>query len=833
MAKIGKKEQKALNERLAEVLSSPEASSEEILELLKKGADPTATVETSEDGPIICKAAKDQPAEIVKLLLDNCDFDVNTRSDDESGPAPLANWAAQNKDTRVLSMLINDYKAECPLDGDENPLSILFFSYYKGSKYEEFDKPFKTTEDFYRYLSEDCHIDDQNIFWQAVLNNCLDFCKFMRKEKDVSLEKENNEGLSAIHLAAKFTLLDADALKWLVEEEGVSPETESSSGMRPIHIAASSGGIEALNYLVNECKVDTSVQSGEGLCPIHYICINYIFLEDAEWFIKACIDKLHFDYTLESEIGWIPLDYAIFFKNTTITRFLVKKYGKDGIRLAYGHAIALEKLEYVEFLSEDCGFDLKKEKWVEKYDYYEYSEQEKSPQEDPLGMILCSDNAAMFKFFFERHFGEKLPAIERIPIATIYCLSHAYSIIDYLVSRYNPKSYLDRLLEDNYMGTWDAFCEAARLNDINLLKYLVREKNVSLENCLHEEIEMDDEPLFPIHAAIKNGNLEMVKYLVEECDADPFEPSKNHGFTIVFAVKENQTAIIDYFVENDIFSCVDAVIAYAIEDRYKEAFKSIKRYCLKEKDIADLFCSLCARKNRGMLGFLKKIYAKYSIDLTHKDESGDTALVKSIRKGNSIIFKWLVETGADIYCHNDRGKTPLHIAALYGKLDIVKYCVEECHMDPNCMDEHGDAVIHSATFAESPEIVDWLVNKAGVDINAKNGNGQTPLGRAVEVFCESYDEDDYDAELKWNNSPAKWLVDHGADIHCIDDNGDSVLHYAAQSWSMTVAKYFIEECHMNPGIKNPKTGKTPADYAKGNGALVRYLHKKEKEYNGN
>lgn len=51
MAKIGKKEQKALNEKLFEVLSFPEASSEEVLELLNKGADPTSTVEAFEDGP--------------------------------------------------------------------------------------------------------------------------------------------------------------------------------------------------------------------------------------------------------------------------------------------------------------------------------------------------------------------------------------------------------------------------------------------------------------------------------------------------------------------------------------------------------------------------------------------------------------------------------------------------------------------------------------------------------------------------------------------------------------------------------------------------------------
>ena len=43
----------------------------------------------------------------------------------------------------------------------------------------------------------------------------------------------------------------------------------------------------------------------------------------------------------------------------------------------------------------------------------------------------------------------------------------------------------------------------------------------------------------------------------------------------------------------------------------------------------------------------------------------------------------------------------------------------------------------------------------------------------------------------------------------------------------------FEECNMDPSISKDEPCGTPAEYAKGNSALVRYLHKKEKEYNGN
>ena len=273
MAKIGKKEQKALNEKLFEVLSFPEASSEEVLELLNKGADPTSTVEAFEDESAICLATEIQPAEIVKLLLDNCNYDVNQGVDDESGPDAPIYCAAENPDIRVFSMLINEYNADCPLYGDFNPITKICFKYWERLESGDSNNPFESTEDLYCYLSEACHIDDQNIFWNAVLGNCLDLCKYMKQEKEISLDMERDDGESAIHLASKCSI-DAEVLKWLVEDESISPETDSSTGMRPIHFASQGmfPAVEAIDYLVKCCKVDTNVQSGEGLYPIHYIC---------------------------------------------------------------------------------------------------------------------------------------------------------------------------------------------------------------------------------------------------------------------------------------------------------------------------------------------------------------------------------------------------------------------------------------------------------------------------------------------------------------------------------------------------------------------------------
>ena len=397
----------SINEELLRALEEVPASVEEVSALLKKGADPVSAVRGGRS--VLYWAAEDQPCEILKLLLDRSDFDVNYKSDEEYAPEPLIYRAARNIDFRVLPLLINEYGVECPIGGNYNPIHWVCVNYAARLRNRNKKKynPFKATEDFYLYLRDECHIDDQNIFWNAVRGECLDLCKYMTTEKEIDLELENDEGKAAIHLAAE-TNGYTDILKWLVFEEHISPETESSFGMRPIHFASMGLPHESvLSFLVNDCKVDTTAQSDEGFCPIHYAC-NYGW----EWVLEMFIEKLHFDYTLEDSDGWIPLDYTIYNKNVDSTKYLVKKYGKEGIRIAYERALSFNDLGYVQFLSEDCGFDLKKEKWVE---LYQYEDEEREWEDTPMMRVLRNDNLDIFRYCFEKHYGSKLPLLSKVP----------------------------------------------------------------------------------------------------------------------------------------------------------------------------------------------------------------------------------------------------------------------------------------------------------------------------------------------------------------------------------------------------------------------------------
>ena len=61
---------------------------------------------------------------------------------------------------------------------------------------------------------------------------------------------------------------------------------------------------------------------------------------------------------------------------------------------------------------------------------------------------------------------------------------------------------------------------------------------------------------------------------------------------------------------------------------------------------------------------------KHNFDVHLFDKLGFTTLHFSVRYGSYELFRYFTEMGADIYLKIHRGCNCLHIAALYGHLDL-------------------------------------------------------------------------------------------------------------------------------------------------------------------
>lgn len=77
---------------------------------------------------------------------------------------------------------------------------------------------------------------------------------------------------------------------------------------------------------------------------------------------------------------------------------------------------------------------------------------------------------------------------------------------------------------------------------------------------------------------------------------------------------------------------------------------------------------------------------------------------------------------------DDNGYTPVHAAASYGHMDLLKYLIDQGG-DINITDEDGDTALHTV---EELDVAKSLVEDFKADYKIKNSEGQTPFEKIQE-----------------------------------------------------------------------------------------------------
>ncbi|CAB3225426.1 unnamed protein product [Arctia plantaginis] len=111
---------------------------------------------------------------------------------------------------------------------------------------------------------------------------------------------------------------------------------------------------------------------------------------------------------------------------------------------------------------------------------------------------------------------------------------------------------------------------------------------------------------------------------------------------------------------------------------------------------------------------------------------------------------------------NERGETPLHVAAIRGDHDQVKKLLDQ-GQDPDVPDFAGWTPLHEACSYGWYQVVVVLVN-GGANVNVKGLDDDTPL---------------HDATTSGNLKMVKFLVEHGADPFVKNTKGKMPSDYAA------------------------------------------------------
>ncbi|XP_048246378.1 serine/threonine-protein phosphatase 6 regulatory ankyrin repeat subunit A-like [Haliotis rufescens] len=155
------------------------------------------------------------------------------------------------------------------------------------------------------------------------------------------------------------------------------------------------------------------------------------------------------------------------------------------------------------------------------------------------------------------------------------------------------------------------------------------------------------------------------------------------------------------------------------------------------------------------------------------------------------------------------GRTGLMMAAYQGHRDVVEYLVSK-GADLTLVEKGGDTILHAACRGGDINIVKCVLSKDDVDVNCTDKSGMTPSMSAA----------------RWGYTEVvKLLFRRGSNLQMVDDEGDTVLHYACRGGHDDIAEYVL---HCNTALINVKnrSGKTAARVAKDEEHYLVYEHLK-------
>ncbi|WP_341818966.1 ankyrin repeat domain-containing protein [Wolbachia endosymbiont (group B) of Phasia obesa] len=211
----------------------------------------------------------------------------------------------------------------------------------------------------------------------------------------------------------------------------------------------------------------------------------------------------------------------------------------------------------------------------------------------------------------------------------------------------------------------------------NLLAYIKRKHQNKLSGIVNAKNGCD---IAPLHLAAGNGELDIAKHLINE-GANIDARDCFYQTPLYWAAKSGELDMVKYLVNKGASVGIKdnygwTVLYWAVES---ESF-DIAEYLIKEK---------------GM-----------GIDVSAKYSNGKTMLHEAIRFAKLDAIKYLIDKGIDINIKNGYGDTPLHWAAIREKVDVVRYFVEQ-GADVNAKNNEGKTALDYVT--DNQELVELLL----------------------------------------------------------------------------------------------------------------------------
>jgi len=206
--------------------------------------------------------------------------------------------------------------------------------------------------------------------------------------------------------------------------------------------------------------------------------------------------------------------------------------------------------------------------------------------------------------------------------------------------------------------------------------------------------------------------------------------------------------------------------------------------------------------NCGRLDVVRLLLSRDDVYVDDTSNNGATSLMWAAKSNHIDVIKALLHKGADVFRKDYHGSTAIMYACHEGHLRIVQLLLESYHK-PEDLDQgnaNGTTPLMWACKSGRFEIARSLISK-GADVYKTDSDGENALMRAVRAGHEELvdllltrsTKANVDAQCMnklvtalmlasgyGNVHILTALLEHGADVNLIDDDGYTALMYASQ-----------------------------------------------------
>ena len=435
--------------------------------------------------------------------------------------------------------------------------------------------------------------------------------------------------------------------------------------MDSTYYSSRSGSYELFRCFA-DIEADIYRTNNDGLnCLYIAACYGHLNL------CKILIDKYNFNVHMVCKNGWTALHYSARYGNCDLFTYFTDMgadiYGKDNdgwnclhIAALYGH------LNLCKILKEKHNFDVH--------------------MACKNGWTALHYSARYGSYILLTYFADMGADIYRKTNDDWNCL-HIAALYGHL--------NLCRILKDKYnfdvhmvsKNGWTALHYSARYGNYDLFTYFI-------DMGADIYLKSNDGWNF-LHIAASHGHMNLCKILIDKHNFHVHMVSKNGWKAIHYSARYGSYDLFTYFADMQ-------------DDIY-----------LKTND--GWSCLHIAALNRH-LRLCKILSEKHNFKIHVTEKYGWTALHYSARYGSYDIFAYFADVGADIYLKNNDGLNCLHIAALYGHLNLCKILIDKHNFDVHMADKDGLTALHYSARYGSYELITYFAD-VGADIYLKDNDG--------------------------------------------------------------------------------------------------------------